>query len=117
MLAEMGVHLFDPVTEVAPPVAPPRAPAAVPVSVPRSEAPSVVARAIAPAPAPALSSRVATDSRDGIERMEWDALGDAVAGCRACKLCDGRRNTVFGVGDTQADWLVVGEAPGEQEDL
>jgi uracil-DNA glycosylase family 4 len=48
--------------------------------------------------------------------MDWDALATAVAGCRACKLCHGRRNTVFGVGDPRADWLVVGEAPGEQED-
>ncbi|HTH81277.1 MAG TPA: uracil-DNA glycosylase [Ramlibacter sp.] len=53
----------------------------------------------------------------GIELMEWDELGDAVASCRACKLCATRRNTVFGVGDLQADWLVVGEAPGENEDL
>jgi DNA polymerase len=52
----------------------------------------------------------------GIELMEWDALGEAVASCRACKLCSTRRNTVFGVGDQQADWLVVGEAPGENED-
>jgi uracil-DNA glycosylase len=53
----------------------------------------------------------------GIELMEWDALGEAVASCRACKLCSTRRNTVFGVGDLQADWLVVGEAPGENEDV
>lgn len=53
----------------------------------------------------------------GIELMEWDALADAVASCRACKLCGTRRNTVFGVGDRQADWLIVGEAPGENEDL
>ena len=44
-------------------------------------------------------------------------LAQAVAQCRACKLCAGRRNTVFGVGDKQADWLIVGEAPGEKEDL
>src|SRR5438045_8574943 len=48
--------------------------------------------------------------------MEWDALDEAVAACRACGLCATRRNTVFGVGDRQADWLIVGEAPGENED-
>jgi DNA polymerase len=53
----------------------------------------------------------------GIELMEWEALEQAVAGCRACKLCTSRRNTVFGVGDRQADWLIVGEAPGENEDI
>jgi uracil-DNA glycosylase len=53
----------------------------------------------------------------GVETMQWDELGQAVAACRACKLCATRRNTVFGIGDLQADWLIVGEAPGEQEDL
>ncbi|MFJ5382277.1 uracil-DNA glycosylase family protein, partial [Cupriavidus sp. CER94] len=40
-----------------------------------------------------------------------------VAGCTACGLCDTRTNTVFGVGDPQAEWMLVGEAPGENEDL
>lgn len=61
----------------------------------------------------------------GIASMQWDALAQAVAGCRACALCNSRRNTVFGVGSPaqgpgvapQADWLIVGEAPGENEDL
>jgi DNA polymerase len=49
--------------------------------------------------------------------MDWAALQQAVANCQACGLCKSRKNTVFGVGDTQARWLVVGEAPGENEDL
>ncbi|MDP3136107.1 MAG: uracil-DNA glycosylase [Burkholderiaceae bacterium] len=61
----------------------------------------------------------------GIETMDWDSLQAAVAGCFACKLCTSRKNTVFGVGQPPAapgdaprvDWLVVGEAPGENEDL
>jgi uracil-DNA glycosylase family 4 len=53
----------------------------------------------------------------GVELMEWDELAETVAACRACKLCATRRNTVFGVGDRQADWLIVGEAPGENEDI
>lgn len=53
----------------------------------------------------------------GVEQMDWPALREAVANCTACKLCSGRRNTVFGVGNERADWMIVGEAPGEQEDL
>ncbi|MCW7539095.1 uracil-DNA glycosylase [Aquabacterium sp. A7-Y] len=53
----------------------------------------------------------------GVATMDWSALREAVAGCTACKLCSGRRRTVFGVGNEQADWMVIGEAPGEQEDL
>jgi len=52
-----------------------------------------------------------------IARLDWPALREAVAGCRACRLCEGRTHTVFGVGHEQAHWMVVGEAPGEQEDL
>ena len=52
----------------------------------------------------------------GVETMDWPALQAAVADCRACGLCQGRTNTVFGVGDTQSDWMIVGEAPGENED-
>ncbi len=40
-------------------------------------------------------------------------LGD----CRRCALCEGRRSIVFGVGSPDADLMVVGEGPGEQEDL
>ncbi len=52
----------------------------------------------------------------GVEAMDWPALREAVTNCRACKLCQGRRQTVFGVGHPHAHWMVVGEAPGEQED-
>ena len=51
-----------------------------------------------------------------IATLDWPALRDAVAGCTACKLCEGRRQTVFGVGNERAHWMIVGEAPGEQED-
>ena len=53
----------------------------------------------------------------GIATMDWAALEQTVAGCRACALCGSRKNTVFGVGSPRADWLIVGEAPGENEDL
>lgn len=53
----------------------------------------------------------------GIAQMDWSALEAAVAGCRACALCNSRKQTVFGAGNRQARWLVVGEAPGENEDL
>lgn len=52
-----------------------------------------------------------------IAGMDWDALEQAVASCQACGLCKSRKNTVFGVGSRQARWLIVGEAPGENEDL
>ncbi len=50
----------------------------------------------------------------------WATLDDvatSIAACTACPLCDGRTNTVPGEGDPHADLMVVGEGPGEQEDL
>jgi uracil-DNA glycosylase len=48
--------------------------------------------------------------------LDWDALRQAVQACRACNLCESRKQTVFGAGQTQAHCMVVGEAPGESED-
>ena len=71
-----------------------------------------------PAQRPKAAPKVEIGPRAvGIESMQWQELSEAVAACRACKLCQTRRNTVFGVGDTAADWLIVGEAPGENEDI
>jgi uracil-DNA glycosylase family 4 len=46
----------------------------------------------------------------------WIELKQAVPACTACGLHKGRTQTVFGVGDEDADWLLVGEAPGAEED-
>ena len=56
------------------------------------------------------------DRRIRILRMDWDPLKAAVAQCTACPLHERRTNTVFGVGDEQADWMFVGEGPGAEED-
>jgi len=46
----------------------------------------------------------------------WEQLADAVARCTACKLHPTRTQGVLGVGDRNADWLIIGEAPGADED-
>ncbi|HRE13541.1 MAG TPA: uracil-DNA glycosylase [Usitatibacteraceae bacterium] len=53
---------------------------------------------------------------DGISAMDWAALENAVRDCRACRLCEQRRQAVFGVGHREAPWLFVGEGPGAEED-
>jgi DNA polymerase len=85
-----------------------------PISAPRAVSPATPASAVdAPAaPASAPQSPLAK----GIAQMDWPQLEAAVAECRACGLCESRRHTVFGAGSVSADWMVVGEAPGESED-
>ena len=51
-----------------------------------------------------------------ILQLDWEALQTAVRDCTACGLCTSRTQTVFGVGDRQARWLIIGEAPGADED-
>ena len=55
--------------------------------------------------------------RPDVSGMGWDALQKAVSQCELCDLHASRTQTVFGVGDHAADWLVIGEAPGRDEDL
>ena len=50
------------------------------------------------------------------KQKTWVELKKAVPACTACGLHKGRTQTVFGVGDEKADWLLVGEAPGAEED-
>jgi DNA polymerase len=47
---------------------------------------------------------------------DWPQLRERVAACTRCGLSATRTQTVFGVGSLQAQWLVVGEAPGAEED-
>lgn len=66
----------------------------------------------------ALAESSAGDARAlQIARMDWTELERAVTGCTACALCKTRKQTVFGVGNRRARWLIVGEAPGAEEDL
>jgi len=48
--------------------------------------------------------------------MIWEELRRSVAECTRCELHRGRTQTVFGVGDPHAEWLIIGEAPGAEED-
>ncbi len=58
---------------------------------------------------------VATDVRS-MDSLDWPALRTCVSECQRCGLNRTRTQTVFGVGDVAAHWMVVGEAPGADED-
>ncbi len=53
---------------------------------------------------------------DGVALLDWAALATKVAGCTRCRLHETRTQTVFGVGSHDADWMIIGEAPGAEED-
>ncbi len=51
-----------------------------------------------------------------VENDTWEALDKRVQSCLKCDLHKTRQQPVFGVGDPDADWLIIGEAPGAEED-
>lgn len=51
-----------------------------------------------------------------VSALGWTELEARVAACRDCALHKSRTQTVFGVGNQNADWLIIGEAPGAEED-
>jgi uracil-DNA glycosylase family 4 len=139
MLKEMGIRLWRPPVPDATSAPPARADAvdSAPASAPSPRAVAEAARpmtvpgaapvrppqeALAPVVAVARPVRLREpvepigEPAAGIAGLGWEALEDAVANCTACALCEGRTRTVFGVGHASAHWMVVGEAPGEQED-
>ena len=119
MLREMGVRVWAPRAEPAAALAVADAAEAVAVAPPSAKAPAPShAPAAAPRPA-AAATPIAAPSvtlHAGIATMDWPELRATVAACTACTLCQGRTQTVFGVGHEHAHWMIVGEAPGEQED-
>ncbi len=72
-------------------------------------------------PLPEPPSPIVADTPDpsppSVSAMSWEQLTSAVTGCAACPLHAGRHHAVVGVGNRDADWMIIGEAPGEQEDL
>src|SRR5690606_11470496 len=79
--------------------------------VPAHGVPGAGTFASTPTPDPSPSSR-----GRGIGSPDWDALRAEVAACRRCSLHATRTQTVFGVGNTEAEWMLIGEAPGVEED-
>ena len=47
----------------------------------------------------------------------WEELEESIKNCNKCKLCNGRRNIVFGTGNKEADLMLIGEGPGADEDI
>jgi len=71
-----------------------------------------VRRELAASSAPGEVSRRAVT----VNEMDWEELSAAVSLCTKCGLYQGRFQTVFGVGNREADWMLIGEAPGAEED-
>ena len=82
-------------------------PAIAPLTVPETTA----LASEEPTPAPVQPTRAAR-----IATLDWEALATEVRTCTACGLHAGRKQAVFGVGKQQARWMVIGEAPGADED-
>ncbi|MBK8959114.1 MAG: uracil-DNA glycosylase [Proteobacteria bacterium] len=88
---------------------------------PRDALASVAGQEIEAARRPASASELAPIATAPAEwtsaaSLDWPDLAACVAECTRCELSRTRTQTVFGVGDRQARWMVIGEAPGAEED-
>lgn len=63
---------------------------------------------------PALN--IPVPGRPDVSGLDWTALEEKVSGCTLCDLHLSRTQAVFGTGNRSADWLIIGEAPGNDED-
>jgi uracil-DNA glycosylase family 4 len=93
-----------------PPAATPATPPAVPPAPPSQ--PAVAQPPLVPSAPVGIDDAGALD----IGALDWDALHAAIHACQRCALAGCRQRAVPGVGDPRPDWLIVGEAPGEEED-
>ncbi len=146
MLAAMGIHVWQPVLEekqaanqtnqaqaathniaknnLTKPVVNVPAPSAAPASRAPAATPSHSVPAAVAATSAAANPFALQPQHNGIAQMDWLPLQSAIASCQACGLCNSRKTTVFGIGQPssapalapRADWLIVGEAPSEDED-
>ena len=114
MLAEMGVRVWMPKTTSQRVVEAP-APAIAPVQA----STSLIGSATSAPTEPKLLSMPVVDISNlpaGIASMNWTEIQSAVSSCAACGLCQGRQQAILGDGLVTANWMVVGDAPGEDED-
>lgn len=81
---------------------------------------AVAAEAVAPAATAVALPGGAAAVPEAVEEAgvaaDWDTLAAQVAACTRCALHETRKQTVFGTGDRHADWMLIGEAPGADED-
>jgi DNA polymerase len=117
MLAEMGVRVWMPQTERA---APALASVAAQTAAPPTSQQGAASTPVAPVSnAPQMLSVPIVDISqlpEGIASMDWAQLQSAVAACTGCGLSQSRQQAILGEGLASADWMIVGDAPGEEED-
>jgi uracil-DNA glycosylase family 4 len=70
-----------------------------------------------PEPRVALTETGAIGAIQSVSGLDWDSLKSHTLACRSCCLCETRTQVVFGVGNPKCSLMLIGEAPGEQEDL
>ena len=117
MLAEMGVRVWMPQTERATPAL---ASVATHTAAPPASQQGAASTSVAPVSiAPQMLSVPIVDISnlpEGIASMDWAQLQSAVAACTGCSFCQSRQQAILGEGLASADWMIVGDAPGEEED-
>jgi uracil-DNA glycosylase len=124
-LRTIGIDVWVPRNALAAPTLEATVPSQVADAIPPSETRHAAlepAREREPEVRPSVRITPASESGTGPDPLsqeleaQWDALKSEVLTCKKCALHATRTQGVFGVGNRRADWLVIGEAPGAEED-
>jgi len=119
MLAEMGVRVWmPPTTRAMSDVASSDVKLVEPVASPVHKTAAKPAATSASSASQLLSVPIVDISNlpEGIARMDWVQIQTAVASCTGCGLSQSRQQAILGEGLAAADWMIVGDAPGDDED-
>jgi uracil-DNA glycosylase len=114
--APAAIERANPAIDQAQVQVPTQPPAQAPRVAPAARAP-VPVKTTTQAPTPVPTASHVQAPRPQPSNLDWPALTQAIQSCQACGLCGQRKQAVVGTGHAQARWMLVGEAPGEQEDL
>ena len=117
MLAEMGVRVWMPQTVRALPAKAAKLAQVEVPDTPLADAAAPLTLHVASAPQ-MLSVPIVDISQlpEGIASMDWAQLQPAVSSCTGCGLSQTRQQAILGEGLASAEWMIVGDAPGEEED-
>lgn len=116
ILSEMGITPLWTLRDETPECSTPHPETKAPISTAQTEQPAAATPKPTPPPSVPATQPVAPEPI-AVDSLNWAEMEAGIRACRACGLCQQRKQAVPGVGDLQPDWLFIGEGPGAEEDV
>ena len=115
ILSEMGITPLWTLRDETPECSTPHPETKVPISTAQTGQPAAATPQPTPPPSVPATQPVAPEPI-AVDSLNWAEMEAGIRACRACGLCQQRKQAVPGVGDERAGWMFIGEGPGAEED-